>query len=224
MSQNSHPSTPVYPPVLVEIGEKDISDFYKAYKKYETYATRARGINSTFIKISQKECIAPATWDLICMYELNTTSISVTDAEIETFLAKFCNKKDEFSYINLETAVKSELTVDLRETNARSRVLKYCASYHELLVRYGVEDIGTTHPAVKIRHLSSRLYPLTLREELQSDMVYKNTPLSPNFTLFYSHLTELTKKYIQVQLINQREAALPNAKLHVSNIAKPKNA
>ena len=84
---------------------------------------------------------------------------------------------------DLDDVVDKELSMNMSNRNARSRMQSLFVDYHSLLDRHGLTWIIEENQKLAVAHVLSAIRPVTLRERLTSDLSFSHQAVS------YTHLT-----------------------------------
>ena len=216
-------TTTIQHPKLNELGGKSIRLFLQQYDAYSTEITaRAQQLSSQTTSVSShiskpialKYCIHTpllrSTIRLGLIKDVNS-HIALSDEQ----LRKYLETKSEQNVVTLsvdkiDEIVNNELSMDMRDTSAKSRMERMFISYDMILEKHGLSWIPDKHRKLSAKHIIQNIKPHYLKTRIEGDLKLAHAHLKKDFNLFMDHAISVSEAFQIADSYNHRKGSGQN--------------
>jgi hypothetical protein len=119
------------------------------------------------------------------------TVLDVTDRHISAWLKEHLKNDSRFTTEDeIDTLVKNNLRMRVKERNVNLRVLSLFSDYNKLLKDHGLEWLLTKNPKECVQHIISAVRPVELQKRVSEDLAFSKQELQKDMKGLYKYLSE----------------------------------
>lgn len=208
---------------------QSLSEFFM--RRYDHYATeiKSRAHQLAFEDATTTEAVRPVNLKIFVDSEWLESAVSLgfidgadtvedlTDELLRKYLEKKAEEKKElFTVSTLDAIIQKELTMDMYDKSAKSRMESLFTSYISILRRNGLSWITKTHQKTAVSHVLWAIKPKILQSRLESDLDFAYAHLRKDFREFVEHSFKLSEAYELLDNGHSRDRSRPARIIHDS--------
>jgi len=120
----------------------------------------------------------------------------LTDAVLRTYLDKKAEtSKETVTLSSLDRMVDKQLSMNMADPSATSRMQALFISYYSLLRKSGLTWVLEESQKVAVQHVLSAISPKSLRDRLSEDLEFSQRHLRKDFKAFMAHSIKLAEAF-----------------------------
>ena len=120
----------------------------------------------------------------------------MTGDKLREYLDKESSESKEFFNLStLDELVAKELSMDIANRSATSRMKSLFIQYHSLLAKQGLSWIISDNQKLAVSHVLSAIRPNYLKERLESDLNFSHYNLKKDFNEFLLHAVKVSEAF-----------------------------
>ena len=121
---------------------------------------------------------------------------SLTDSALMVYLeSKATESKEYLDLDTLDSIVRSELSMDMRDKYFKSRMQSLFLDYYCLLRRHGLSWVVTDNQKVAVAQVLFAVKPKSLRDWLESDIEFSHVECRKDFKAFLKHAVRVAEAF-----------------------------
>lgn len=207
LSATSFLTSSVSHPRLLRTDSESVRVFLRLYDQYvREIASRSKqltvsgSISTEPIRpVNIKYCVDPEIIEsalALGFIEGHSNYDKLPESKLRAYLEKKAEEsKEAVNLDTLDSIVRTELKMDMSDSNATSRMESLFMAYHKLLRINGLAWVLKSNQKISVFHVLSAIKPLSLQNRIESDLEFAYYDCRKDFQKFMRHCIRLSESF-----------------------------